>query len=73
MYPIESDGYLASAFCLIFCDGNPCFGVRGENGFSISVAANSVGYTDICNFSKMFKRHFKMSPREYIRLHKKEI
>ena len=44
-----------------------------ENGFSISVAANSVGYTDICNFSKMFKRHFKMSPREYIRLHKKEI
>ena len=34
MYPIESDGYLASAFCLVFCDGNPCFGVRGENKFS---------------------------------------
>ena len=34
MYPRESDGYLASAFCLVFCDGNPCFGVRGENRFS---------------------------------------
>lgn len=41
-----------------------------EKDFSITVAAHSVGYTDICNFSKMFKRHFKMSPREYIKKYK---
>ena len=41
-----------------------------EKDFSISVAAYSVGYTDIYNFSKMFKKHFKMSPREYIKRHK---
>ncbi len=41
-----------------------------EKDVSISVAAYSVGYTDIYNFSKMFKKHFGMSPREYIKLHK---
>lgn len=30
-----------------------------------SVAANAVGYTDLCQFSKMFKRRFEMSPRAY--------
>ena len=33
---------------------------------SVTVAAYSVGYTDIYNFSKMFKKHFGKSPREYI-------
>ncbi len=31
----------------------------------ISVIANSVGYTDLYNFSKMFKRHFGVSPTKY--------
>ena len=34
-------------------------------GESITVAANSVGYHDICLFSEMFKKHFGVSPREY--------
>lgn len=38
-----------------------------ESGCSISVAAYSVGYTDVCNFSKMFKKHFGVSAREYIK------
>ena len=38
-----------------------------ENGSNISVAAYSVGYTDVCNFSKMFKKHFGVSAREYIK------
>ena len=32
---------------------------------SICVTAHSVGYTDIYNFSKMFKRHFGVSPSKY--------
>lgn len=36
-----------------------------ENKSSVSVAAASVGYTDIFNFSKMFKKHFGVSPSEY--------
>ena len=34
---------------------------------SPSVAAASVGYTDIYNFSKMFKKKYGTSPRQYIR------
>ncbi len=34
---------------------------------SPSVAAASVGYTDIYNFSKMFKKKYGISPRQYIR------
>ena len=30
-----------------------------------STAAASVGYSDIYQFSKIFKKHFGMSPREY--------
>jgi AraC-like DNA-binding protein len=41
-----------------------------EKNLNISVAANSVGYTDIYNFSKMFKKHFKVSPREYVKQRK---
>lgn len=36
-------------------------------GQSPSTAAVSSGYPDIYNFSKMFKRHFGLSPREYIK------
>lgn len=32
---------------------------------SVSVVAHSVGYSDIFNFSKMFKKHFGISPSEY--------
>lgn len=36
------------------------------HGQTPSLAAYSTGYTDIFNFSKMFKRHFGVSPRKYI-------
>lgn len=42
-----------------------------ENQSSVTVAAYSVGYNDIFNFSKMFKRHFGMTPSEYIKESKK--
>ncbi len=41
-----------------------------DNGKSVSVAASSVGYTDIFNFSKMFKRHFGVNPSDYVRRRK---
>lgn len=36
-------------------------------GFTPSAAAEAVGYTSIYLFSKMFKRRFGVSPREYVR------
>lgn len=38
-----------------------------DNSTSVTVAACSVGYSDIYNFSKAFKRHFGVSPNEYIK------
>ena len=38
-----------------------------------SVAAASVGYTDIYNFSKSFKKKFGCSPRQYISEYSKEM
>ena len=35
----------------------------------ITVAAISVGYTDVFNFSKMFKKHFGICPSEYAQKH----
>jgi len=35
-------------------------------GKTPSVAASSVGYTDIYNFSKAFKKKYGLSPRKYI-------
>ena len=36
-----------------------------KNDITVSVAAYSVGYSDIFTFSKMFKKHFGVSPKEY--------
>ena len=36
-----------------------------EKRIAISVVANSVGYSDLYTFSKMFKRHFGISPSNY--------
>lgn len=38
-----------------------------ESRKNVSVTAMSVGYSDIFTFSKMFKRHFGVSPNEYIK------
>ncbi len=42
-----------------------------EDKTSVSVTANSVGYSDIFNFSKMFKQHYGVSPAEYARVNAK--
>ena len=36
-----------------------------QGNINVSVVARSVGYTDLYNFSKMFKRHFGVSPTNY--------
>ena len=36
-----------------------------EHGYSVSRAANAVGYAEITNFSKMFRRFFGVSATEY--------
>ncbi len=36
-----------------------------NNNISVSVAAYSVGYSDLYTFSKMFKKHFGVSPTNY--------
>lgn len=36
-----------------------------DQNISVSTAGFSVGYTDIFTFSKMFKRHFGLSPTQY--------
>ncbi len=41
-----------------------------EHGERASTAALSVGYTDLFHFSKAFKKHFGLSPREYIKAKK---
>jgi len=40
-----------------------------EKDIAISVVANSVGYSDLYTFSKMFKRHFGISPTSYAKKH----
>lgn len=37
-----------------------------EMGYSPTEAAPAVGYSDIYNFSRMFKRHYGLSPRSYV-------
>ena len=41
--------------------------------FSVSEAAYATGYTDIVNFSRMFKKHFGMSPSEYKKSESKPV
>lgn len=41
-----------------------------NHGKSPSIAAASTGYSDLYNFSRMFKRHTGLSPREYIKQEK---
>ncbi len=36
-----------------------------ERGYAVQDAARSVGYEDVFNFSKAFKRHFGLAPRQY--------
>lgn len=36
-----------------------------RHGYSVAVSAVSVGYQDVYNFSKMFKRHFGKAPSYY--------
>lgn len=36
-----------------------------ENGVSVAQAARLCGYDDVCNFSKMFKRRFGVSPGDW--------
>ncbi len=38
-----------------------------SHGVSPSIAAASVGYNDIYNFSKMFKKKYGLSPRQYVK------
>lgn len=40
-----------------------------KNNISVTIAANSVGYTDLYTFSKMFKNHFGMSPSQYRKMY----
>ncbi len=43
-----------------------------RQGETPSRAAGAVGYGDLYTFSRMFKRHFGLSPREYLRAKKEE-
>ena len=43
-----------------------------KRSMNVTVAANSVGYTDIFNFSKMFKRYYGISPKKYIEQNSKQ-
>ena len=36
-----------------------------ENGTTVAQAARLCGYDDVCNFSKMFKRHFSVTPCDW--------
>lgn len=38
-----------------------------KNNISVTIAANSVGYSDLFTFSKTFKHHFGVSPSEYVK------
>ncbi len=48
---------------------NMAASLMSEKGISVSVAAASVGYSEIYSFSKTFKRYFAISPTEYKRRH----
>ena len=39
--------------------------LMAEHGYSVSEAALSAGYGNVYNFSKMFKKKYGVSPRQY--------
>ena len=50
--------------------GNHAAKLLTEQGERPTTAAISVGYTDLFNFSRMFKRYFGVSPRAYVEEHR---
>lgn len=44
-----------------------------NQGYSVSVTACSVGYSDIFTFSKMFKNHYGVSPNDYVKSNKTKV
>lgn len=46
--------------------------IMEKNNISVTIAANSVGYSDVFTFSKMFKRHFGISPSKYVKRYRDE-
>jgi AraC-like DNA-binding protein len=42
-----------------------------QNGFSVNRTADMVGYHDSFNFSKMFKKLFGISPKQYAQANRK--
>lgn len=51
--------------CLLEKRMNVAIALMEKKNTSISVIANSVGYSDLYTFSKMFKKHFGVSPSNY--------
>lgn len=51
--------------CLLEKRMNVATALIEKKNTSISVIANSVGYSDLYTFSKMFKKHFGVSPSDY--------
>jgi transcriptional regulator GlxA family with amidase domain len=41
-----------------------------QYNFSVEDVTRSTGYNDICNFSKMFKKKYGLSPKTYSKVHK---
>ena len=51
--------------CLLEKRMNVAITLIEKKNTSITVIANSVGYSDLYTFSKMFKKHFGVSPSDY--------
>lgn len=60
----KSTGKSPQAF-LIDCRMEKSRQLMAEHGYSPGEAAIAVGYPDIFSFSRMFKRHYGLSPRAY--------
>jgi AraC-like DNA-binding protein len=50
-----------------------CEHMQQQPGISIRSAAASVGYDDAYYFSKLFKKHYGVSPREYMMMQEKPL
>lgn len=60
----EETGFSPQQY-LIHLRLNKAATLMSEHRKSPSIAAVSVGYSDICQFSKIFKKYFGLSPRDY--------